>query len=238
MRKIFLWLAEAVILCSCAASQADPIQDNSFKTHKLGWYPNSSAGGGGARSCEDTCQAVGAMPEQESGGMGGTAVNPVCKVGAPYGSWSNEMYGNQMYYNGYPACYYTNPSGMTQASYAFHCLCINGATAGCPDLIVEKLIRVAWRPKINKTYVTVKVKNIGGRAAEASTVSLTDQSSWNRQYNATASIPFLYAGESRKVTLVLPYKIRNPQAKGIIRVDCQNTVRECRENNNVKWIWL
>jgi len=238
MRKIFLWLAGAFILCSCAAGQADPIQDNSFKTHELGWYPNSFTGSGSPRSCDATCQAVGAIAEQEAGGMGGTAANPVCKVGSAYGSWSNELYGSQMYYNGNPACYYTNPSGYTQASYAFHCLCISGATSGCPDLVVEKLLRVTWYPKSNKTYVTVLVKNIGGTAAGASTVSLTGQSYSNRPYNATASIPVLYAGESRRVTLVLPCRIRSPHAKGIIKADCQNTVRECRENNNVKWIWL
>ena len=238
MKKIFLWLAGAFILCSCAAGQADPIQDNAFRTHKLGWYPNSYTGGGNPRSCDDTCQAVGAMAEQEEGGTGGSAVNPVCKVSAPYGSWSNELYGNQMYYNGYPACYYTNPSGYTQASYAFHCLCISGATASCADLVVEKLVRVVWSPKKNKTYVVVKIKNIGGSAAGSSTVSLTEQNNWNRPYNATASVSFLYAGESRQVIFVLPYKIRNPYAKGIIKVDCQNTVKECRENNNIKWIWL
>jgi hypothetical protein len=238
MKKIFLWLAGAFILCSCAAGQADPIQDNAFKTHQLGWYPNSSAGGGSARSCDDICQAVGAVAEQESGGMDGTAANPVCKVSSPYGSWSNEMYGNQMHYNGHPACYYTSPSGMTQASYNFHCLCISGATAGCPDLVVEKLLRVVWNPKKNKTYVIVRLKNIGGAMAEASTVSLTDQSNWSRPYSTTVSVPLLCAGESIKVIFALPYKIRNPYAKGIIQADCRNAVRECRENNNMKWIWL
>jgi len=229
MKKIFLWLAGVFILCSCAAGQADPIQDNVFKTHQLGWYPNTFTSGNSPRSCDDTCQAVGAVAEQEAGGMGGSVDNPVCKVGSPYGSWSNEMYGNQMYYNGYPACYYTDPSGMTRASYTFHCLCISGATAGCADLVVEKLIRVVWNPKKNKTYVVVRLKNIGGSMAEASTVSLTDRSNWNRPYSTTASVPLLCAGESAKVIFALPY---------IIKADCQNTVKECRENNNTKWIWL
>lgn len=238
MKKIFLWLAGALILCSCAAGQADPIQDNSFKTHKLGWYPNSFTGSGSPRSCDDTCQAVGGIAEQEAGGMGGTAANPVCKVDSSYGSWANELYGNQMYYNGYPACYYTNPNGYTQASYAFQCLCISGATAGCPDLVVEKLVRVVWNPRRNKTYVIVRLKNIGGTMAEASTVSLTDQSNWNRPYSTTAPVPLLCAGESTKVIFALPYKIRNPHAKGIIKADCRDAVKECRENNNTKWIWL
>jgi len=237
MKRFLVWFAGAIFLCSGVATQAYPIKDNSLNKHKVGWYLNGHTGNN-LLSCEETCRSVGAVPEQARN----LGASPVCKVRVPYWNWSKEIYGSQTYSNGFPACHVTDPNGVTRVSSRFHCLCVRASTTGCPDLIVENLLQVKWQPFRNATHIVVKFKNIGSAFSRATTANFIDQStldaSTSMLYSTSANIPSLRPGESRIVTFTVPYKIVSPSARGMIKADHNNTINECRENNNTKWVWL
>ncbi|MCW5206926.1 hypothetical protein VU08_08395 [Desulfobulbus sp. F5] len=242
MNRLFVWFAGGFLLLIGSIAQADPIRDNSFNAHQVGWCSNNY-GGSGPLSCEDTCQAVGAVPEQETRMTQNTGAGPVCKVSAPSWYWTQELYGKQTYLNGYPVCSFVDQNGGAQCSTSFQCLCVKVSTAGCADLIVERLVSVTWRPAARKTRIVVRLKNIGGATAWHSTTSLADWSGLNPSmpvtpYVANVSTSPISAGEQRDVTFILPYKIQHPQARAAVKVDNGNAVNECRENNNFKWFWL
>lgn len=242
MNRLLVWFAGGVLLLSGQIAQADPIRDNSLNAHQVGWCANNS-GGSGPLSCEDTCQAVGAVPEQETRMTQNTGAGPVCKVNAPSWYWSQELYGRQTYLNGSPVCAFVDQNGGAQCSTSFQCLCVKVSTADCADLTVDRLVSVTWRPAARQTRIVVRLKNIGGATSWHSVASLADWSGFNpsmpvRPYVANVATPPLAAGEHRDVTFILPYKIQHPQARAAVKADNANAINECRENNNLKWFRL
>lgn len=242
MNRLIVLFAGGFFLLSIQTAQGDPIRDNSLNAHQVGWCSNNY-GGNGPLSCEDTCQAVGAVPEQETRMTQNRGAGPVCKVSPPSWYWAQELYGRQTYLNGYPVCSFVDQNGGAQCSVGFQCLCVKVSTAGCADLTVDRLVSVTWRPAARNTRIVVRLKNIGGATAWHSITSLADWSGLNPSmpvtpYVASVSTPPISAGGQRDVAFILPYKIQHPQARAAVKADNGNVVNECRENNNLKWFSL
>lgn len=111
------------------------------------------------------------------------------------------------------------------------------STAGCSlsDLTVESIARPVLEQ--GRSRIDAVIRNLGPGDAPASVARVIDPStttSTGAPQNAIANTPALPAGTATTVTFFLPYWVFNPDATLDVEADYKDTVRECREDNNVK----
>ncbi|MGH7539173.1 MAG: CARDB domain-containing protein [Gemmatimonadales bacterium] len=109
--------------------------------------------------------------------------------------------------------------------------------AGCPDLVVDSILRPEWDGANNRSVITAIIRNIGSAPSPATIARVIDPSTTGptgAPQNAIAATPALVPGASASVVFYLPYWVFNPDATLEVTADYKNDVQECHEDNNTR----
>jgi hypothetical protein len=109
--------------------------------------------------------------------------------------------------------------------------------AGCPDLVVDSILRPEWDAANNRSVIRAIIRNAGTAWSPATTAQVVDPSTTGPggvPQSATAATPALDPGATATVVFYLPYWVFNPDASLDVTADYKNDVRECREDNNTR----
>jgi hypothetical protein len=109
--------------------------------------------------------------------------------------------------------------------------------AGCPDLVVDSILRPVWDAANNRSVITAIIRNVGTAAAPASLARVIDPSTLQptgAPYNAIATTPPLAPGAAVSVVFYLPYWVFNPDATLEVTADYKDYFVECHDDNNTK----
>lgn len=109
--------------------------------------------------------------------------------------------------------------------------------AGCPDLVVDSILRPAWDAANHRSIITTIIRNVGTAAAPASLARVIDPSTLQptgAPHNAIANTPPLAPGAAATVVFYLPYWVFNPDATLEVTADYKDYFVECRDDNNTR----
>jgi CARDB protein len=111
-----------------------------------------------------------------------------------------------------------------------------GLVRGCPDLVVDSILRPTWDAANNRSVIVAVIRNSGTTNAPSTIARVIDPSTTGptgAPQNAIATTPPLAPGAAASVTFYLPYWVFNPDASLEVTADYKNDLLECREDNNV-----
>ena len=109
--------------------------------------------------------------------------------------------------------------------------------AGCPDLVVDSILRPEFDASNHRSIITAIIRNVGTAPAPASVARVVDPSTLQPNgtpYNAIANTPPLAPGATATVVFYLPYWVFNPDATLEVTADYKDYFAECREDNNTR----
>lgn len=113
------------------------------------------------------------------------------------------------------------------------------ATPACdlPDLVVENILRPTFVSDPPGSEIEAVIRNLGRGTAPVTAARVIDTStvvSPGVPQSAISSTPSLARGASASVKFFLPYGVFNPNVTLDVAADYNNSVAECREDNNTK----
>jgi subtilase family serine protease len=108
---------------------------------------------------------------------------------------------------------------------------------GCPDLVVQSINTPGWDIATSRSVIKAEIKNIGIGEAEKTLARLMDPYTSQHigvPHTDVVETPALLPGASTTVVFHLPYWPYDPTADFTVTADYKNTLKECKEKNNVK----
>ncbi len=97
------------------------------------------------------------------------------------------------------------------------------------DLAITQILDPIFEQATGNSIVKVRVKNIGGIAANSFIMTYSDGT-----INKSVTLVGLAVGVTKQIVFKIPYWVYRPDAYFTIKADSSNRIRECDEKNNSK----